>query len=509
MLARVCLLALVLALLGASAAPADDDDGTAAPAPAAETTSDGDAPEDGFDERETWDYDTRAPEAAWPAAIGLPDAHDEGGRGAGVTVAVLDTGVSERHPDLAGRVAARVDMTPDADGYDRHGHGAHMTGLVAGDGAASGGRHAGAAPEAAIVSVKVAGPDGATDVSTVLAGLEWIAAHKDAYGIDVVSLSYGSDASQEVEKDPLNFAVQRLTRMGVVVVVAAGNRGAGGANLDKPADDPSVITVGAADVRGTADTADDVVAPFSSHGPSRAGDPKPDLVAPGISLVSHRAADSMADAMRPEARIDAHYFKGSGTSQATALVAGIAALVLAEDPTLTPADVKATLVGTADPALRGQGGAGAGLVDAAAAVDAAGEGDVPAGPTPAARPSTGTGSLDASRGSFRPFAAWRSDRPEELSGEFDPLGNPWDGAAWAARPWTPAGWSTSPWAPVTTVAPQWDDAPAPARTWPGMSVMAETWNMRRWGGQGWSMRRWGSEYWTMRRWGSDAWHGLG
>lgn len=186
------------------------------------------APAARADTPDVWDYDALPPELAWPEAIRLPAAH-AAGTGAGVTVAVLDTGVT-RHPDLGDRVVARVDLTADGDGYDHHGHGSHMTGLVAGDGSASGGRFAGAAPAARIVSVKVGGPDGATDVSSVLAGLEWIAAHREQYGIRVVSLSYGTDASTKVAEDPLNFAVQRLERLGVVVVAAAGNRGDGGAS---------------------------------------------------------------------------------------------------------------------------------------------------------------------------------------------------------------------------------------------------------------------------------------
>ncbi len=482
--ARLLLIALAGLALGAPAAAADDDD-----------------------DQDPWALDARAPETAWPAAIGLPAAHALS-TGAGTTVAVLDTGVADRHPDLGDRVVAGFYLTPDADGVDHFGHGAHMTGLVAGDGTASGGAHAGAAPGARVVSVKVAGPDGATDVSSVLAGLEWIAAHRVRYGIRVVSLSYGTDASSKVAEDPLNFAVQRLRRLGVVVVVAAGNRGEGGGGIDKPADDPRVITVGAADVRGTASRADDVVAPFSSRGPTQEGDPKPDLVAPGVSLVSHRAPGSLADALRPEARVNDRYFKGSGSSQATALVSGVAALMLSAAPEMTPAEVKAALVASADPSLRGRDGAGAGLVDAHAAVRAA-RSRAYRGATATGTTATGRGSIDASRGGFKPYAAWKEPgKPEQVSGDVDALGTPWDAAAWTARAWTTSTWAASPWAAVTTVAAGWSPAPAPARTWAGMSVAEGTWSIRRWGAEAWTIRRWGSEYWTIRRWGTAMWHGM-
>jgi serine protease AprX len=484
-LARVALAAaLVLILLAAigpvGSASADDDDDD--------------------DEPDLSVYDLRPPDAAWRGSIRLtevPVAHD----GGGVTVAVLDTGVT-RHPDLGSRVLGRVDLMPDGDGYDRYGHGSHMIGVIAGDGAASGGRWAGAAPGASVLPVKVAGWNGATDVSAVLAGLEWIAAHRERYRIRVANLSYGTDSSQKYLEDPLNHAVERLWDAGVLVVVGAGNRGDGGSKIEKPGDDPLVVTVGAADTRGTAALGDDKVAPFSSHGPTGEGIAKPDLVAPGVGIVSHRAPSATVDRLRPTARVGEQYFKGTGTSQAAAVVSGVAARMFDADPALTPDEAKAALVGTASPALAGRPGAGAGLVNAAAAVGAVLDGAYgrPAAAGDGAR-STGLGPLDSSRGSSKPYTDFKErGKPEQLSGEVDALGKDWDAAAWVARPWNPATWSRSPWAPHTAVAEGWGVASSSA-AWGGLGWNEGSWTARSWGDAGipgldWTARSWGSSIWN-------------
>ena len=444
-------------------------------------------------------YDTLPPDRAWRDSIGLNRIPAQFS-GDGVTVAVLDTGVT-RSADLGDRVIARVDLSSELDGYDRYGHGTHMNGLVAGDGGASGGRWTGAAPGASIVSVKVAGWNGATDVSMVLAGLEWIAAHRERYGIRVVNLSYGTDSSQKWSEDPLNLAVERLWRAGVVVVAGAGNRGDGGSRIDKPADDPHVLTVGAADTRNTATTADDVVAPFSSRGPTGEGVPKPDVVAPGVNLVSHRAPQSTVDLSRPLARVDEWHVKGSGTSQAAAVVSGVVARMIDAAPALTPDQVKATLAGTTSPSLAGASGAGAGLVDAAAAVDAARGGRF-AHADQQLPLSSGTGALDSTRGSLKPYTDWKEPgKPEQLSGEVDALGRPWSSSDWAARPWTAQRWEGSAWARHVTVASGWD-AVSPAAGWSGLGEDESSWIAKSWGDAGAR----GVPGWIAKSWGTAAWN---
>ncbi|HWL91260.1 MAG TPA: S8 family serine peptidase, partial [Actinomycetota bacterium] len=259
-------------------------------------------------------WDDLDPNLAWRKAIRLGQVPD-GIDGRGVTVALIDTGVA-RVADLGDRVLARVDFTPGGNGEDAYGHGTHLAGIIAGNGAASLGKWRGVAPGANLVSLKVAGPDGSTDVSVVIAALQWVVVHRAEHGIKVLNLAFGTDSVQPYALDPLNAAVERAWAAGITVVVSAGNRGPG--TVNKPGDDPYVITVGAVDVNRTADRKDDEVAPFSSSARTVDGFAKPDLVAPGTTIVATRDAGSTIDSLHPDAVLDGSYFKGTGTSQAGA-----------------------------------------------------------------------------------------------------------------------------------------------------------------------------------------------
>src|SRR4051812_7565400 len=229
-------------------------------------------------------FDSLPPEAAWQRGIGLEQVPNKY-QGDGVTVASIDTGVTPT-PNLGARLLARVDLTSEGDGLDRFGHGSHMAGVIAGDGTTSLEAYEGAAPETSLVSVKVAGWDGATDVSTVIAALQWVVSNRARFNIRVVNLSWGTDAARGYGVDPLDRAVERAWAAGLVVVVSAGNAGPAAGTVTKPGDDPYVITVGAADTNGTATRRDDTVASFSSAGPTAGGLSKPDVLAPGVSIVS-------------------------------------------------------------------------------------------------------------------------------------------------------------------------------------------------------------------------------
>jgi serine protease AprX len=448
-------------------------------------------------------FDALPPEAMWERAIGL-DRVPNKYQGDGVTVASIDTGVTPS-PNLAGRILARVDLTSERDGIDRFGHGTHMAGVIAGDGASTLGAYEGAAPETRLVSVKVAGWDGATDVSTVIAGLQWVVSNRARFNIRVVNLSWGTDGTQGYGVDPLDRAVERAWAAGLIVVVSAGNQGPATGTIAKPADDPFVITVGAADTNGSASSSDDTIAPFSSSGPTADGVAKPDVLAPGVSIVSDRAPGSTIDAFRPAARFGTAMFKGSGTSQAAAVVAGVAARMLDVDPTLTNDEIKGVLVATANPALAGPRG-GAGVIDAAAATTAVTppkRGPAPVLPVAnvGLTPSTGAGSLERSRGTLHVYGDLDGDgTADALTGEVDALGRTWDPAAYAAAIWDASTWEGSPWAPLATEIP---GASGSAPAGPAAPIVA--WDPTYWGATSWIAANWDAKFWGAKFWGAKFW----
>jgi serine protease AprX len=460
---------------------------------------DDDEDDDDADEDDDSAQSGVAANTAWRGAIGLPALR---GRydGEDVAVAVLDTGVSPA-ADLRNAVELRVDLTPGHDGIDRFGHGTHMAGIIAGDGSSSQGTWRGVAPDADLISIKVAGPDGATDVSVVLAALQWAVTNRERLGIRVLNLAFGTDATSSYRVDPLDYAVERAWRAGILVVAAAGNRGPDAGTIAKPGDDPFVLTVGAADVRGTADRRDDAVAPFSSRGPTVDGVAKPDLVAPGVSIVSVRAPGTWADLDRPEARVGNAYFKGTGTSQAAAVVSGIAALLFEADPSLTPDEAKAALIGSSS-GLGGEPGAGSGLVDAARAVEAVVSNQYGATQINAAHaPATGVGGIEPSRGSYHVYSDLNADNvPDLVKGEVDVLGNAWNAQTWSAEAWSAQQWRATRWHAVAGEFARFQLALWLGPTWSGMVANSDAWSARHWSASGWVARHWSARHWSTNVW---------
>jgi serine protease AprX len=451
-------------------------------------------------------YDASAPNGVWRQAIHLGGATDKF-NGAGVGVALLDTGVVPV-PDLANRVAYRVDLTPEADGYDRYGHGTHLAGIIAGDGSASGGMTLGVATGANLISVKVAGWNGATDVSVVIAGLQWIVSHRTDFNIRVVNLSFGTDSRQPYVLDPLDYAVEQTWLSGIFVVVSAGNQGSLAGTITKPGDDPYVLTVGGADLKNTLDAKDDGVADFSSVGPTPDGLAKPDMLAPSIAIVSTRDPGSTVDQLHPAAAVDQYYFKGTGTSQAAAIVSGVAALMFQAAPALTPDVAKATLIATTGEKTLGLlPGGGAGLVNAEQAVKAAVSAKfvkLPANLGLAL--STGRGSLEASRGSLHVYADINGDGvPELVTGEVDVLGHPWDSNSWGANSWGANSWGSNSWGANSWGSNSWGANGWGANSWGGMAWDANSWGANSWGANGWGSNSWGSNSWGANAWGADSW----
>jgi serine protease AprX len=454
-------------------------------------------------------YDSSAPNNIWRQEVKLPQVSSKY-NGAGVGVAVLDTGVFP-NADLGSRLVYNASFAPDVDVYDHSGHGTHMAGIIAGNGTNSAGQYMGVAPGANIISVKVAEPDGTTDVSVVIDGLQWIASNAATYNIRVVNLSFGTDGAQSYLLDPLDFAVEQIWNSGIVVVVAAGNRGPNAGTISKPGDDPYMITVGAADLGPTSANSDDTVAPFSSRGPTQDGFAKPDLVAPGISIVSDRDPGSWIDTGHPLARVGDYYFKGSGTSQATAVVSGTVALMIQADPTLMPNVVKAALTATAGGNLSGQVGAGAGLVNVNSAVGAAALGAAdPYKLAPANRllvPSTGTGTLEGSRGSYHVYADLDGDgiAAEMVTGQIGYNGTSWGGTSWGGTSWGGTSWGGTSWGGTSWGGTSWGGTSWGGTSWGGTSWGGTSWGGTSWGGTSWGGTSWGGTSWGGTSWGGDGW----
>lgn len=291
--------------------------------------------------------------------------------GTGVGVAIIDSGVAD-HGDLhdasgASRVVySQSFVAGDTTTSDKFGHGTHVAGLIGGTGANSGtgngylAKYAGVAPNVNIISLRVLDSNGLGTDSQVIAAIQQAIALQSTYNIRVINMSLGRPVYESYTLDPVCQAVESAWQAGIVVVVAAGNRGRdksmgthGFATIGAPGNDPAVITVGATRTMATATRIDDAIASYSSKGPTLVDHlVKPDLVAPGNRLVSLRAAGSTLDRNYSQFEVaplvgTPKYFRLSGTSMATPLVSGAVALMLQQNPSLTPDQVKARLMKTA------------------------------------------------------------------------------------------------------------------------------------------------------------------
>lgn len=270
-------------------------------------------------------------------SIDVSFPHNQGFQGEGVTIAVIDTGISP-HQDLTrpnNRIIGFKDFVNNKkDPYDDNGHGTHVAGIIAGNGFSSRGRYKGIAPKSNILALKALDHQGGGNSSNVIAALSYIVETKEKYNTKIVNLSVGSPANNYCQNDPLCKAVSEANKKGLIVIVAGGNNGPSEKTILSPGISPNAITVGAVDDKGTINPADDVIADFSSRGPTIEGLVKPDLVAPGVSIksLSHNKLDS--------------YNSLSGTSMATPVVSGSAALLLNKDSSLSPLEIKRKLTGT-------------------------------------------------------------------------------------------------------------------------------------------------------------------
>jgi serine protease AprX len=450
--------------------------------------------------------------------------------GAGVGVALIDSGVTTV-PGLngTGKVIYGPDLSfesqsPNLRYLDTYGHGTHMAGIIAGQdprtvtGTA---RFAGVAPDAHIVSVKAASADGASDVSQVIAGIDWVVAHRNDPGLNirVLNLSYGTQSTQSATLDPLSYAVEQAWKAGIVVVVAAGNDGFTADNLTMPAANANVIAVGAADTEGTDSRVDDQVADFSNRGNATR---HPDVLAPGRSIVSLRDPGSYIDRTYPSAKLSTvvdpsqRFFRGSGTSQAAAMVSGAVALLLQQRPELTPDEVKQLLMSTADPIKNADAyAAGSGQINIATAARTR----KVAGVKQKNAVATGLGSLEASRGGEH---VYDSVTGTALTGEQDIFGAAWNAAAWAwassvqkswnggtwnGSAWTGTAWTSTVFGLVFSTVQTWTPVLWTGRSWAGSYWSGRSWASAIWTGVGWSSQTWSGRSWSGRSWSAAGWSG--
>ena len=327
--------------------------------------------------------------------IGATSVRQElGYDGTGIGVAVIDSGIAAWHddltrPDVPG--SQRVDQFVDfvngrQTAYDDYGHGTHVAGIIAGNGFDSGGARAGVAPGARLLVLKVLDASGRGRISDVIAAIDYVVSHQGTFNTRIINLSIGAGVFESYNTDLLTLAAKKAVDRGIVVVASAGNAGRNSQGRDvyggttAPGNAPWVLTVGASSTQGTAGREDDVMAAFSSRGPTAIDrTAKPDLVAPGVGAESLSAPGSTLYATRSQYLLSGTvpttympYFVLSGTSQAAPVVAGTVALMLQANPTLTPNAVKAILQYTAQQ-YEGYDALtqGAGFVNARGAVDLA------------------------------------------------------------------------------------------------------------------------------------------
>ena len=355
----------------------------------------------------------------------LDEEAGRAGAGRGVTVALVDTGVSDTWGlrRSSGRLVDGVDTSGESRLTDGYGHGTFMAGIIGGGTFASGNeRGVGVAPGARIVNVKVADASGTTSLTKVLAGFDWVIANRAVHSIDVASFSFSrTRPGTGYGPDPLTDAVERVREAGISIVVSAGNVPG---EVGDPGFDPRVLTVGAAALG----IGKPRVADFSG-GAVVAGVVKPDVVASGVHMLSSLPPDSLIAQQNPGSQRRDGLWRGTGTSQATAVTAGVVAIFLAEFPGATPRQVKASVRAAATKVSGRHGGAGLVAIPNKLRDGTDGPGSGDGG-------GDGEGGFDA--------GSWSS--------------NSWSAGSWSAGSWSSNSWSAGSWSSSSWSAGSWSRA---------------------------------------------------
>jgi len=444
--------------------------------------------------------------------------------GQGVDVALIDSGVAPVQGLAApGKIVYGPDLSlesqaPNLTNLDTYGHGTFMAGLIAGQDdslttpyeGAPASAYRGMAPDARIVSLKVATADGGVDTSQVIAAIDWVVQHRNDNGLNirVLNLSYGTNSSQWYGVDPLAYAVEQAWDAGIVVVAAAGNSGyqtkGSSPALANPAYDKRIIAVGAVDTNGTATLADDTVPDFSAAaktGSARA----PDFVVPGVHVQGLRVPGSYIDGLDGKTVLDDRFMRGSGTSESAAITSGAAALILSKYPRATPDQVKRLLKsGAYDLPLQNSRQAGSGELRL---------GTVLSLPLPlyvqTIEPATGGGSLELARGLdhlTRDGVVLKGEQDifgkafsASAIGILEDAGHAWTGGTWNGSVWTGSSWSGNSWS-----GSSWS-----GNSWSGNSWSGSSWSGNSWSGNSWSGNSWSGSSWSGNSWSGNSWSGAG
>jgi serine protease AprX len=374
---------------------------------------------------DSWGWSNMTTSSAGINAINAPAAWTVT-RGAGVTVALMDSGIAQ-HPDLPlGKVLARADFVGDGSSLlDPAGHGTHLAGLVAANG-----QMRGVAPDANLVSVRVLGANGSGTLSSVVKGFDWVLWNAKRYSIKVLNLSWGAPQATSYHKDLLAALAESAWFSGITVVASAGNNGATDGSVTMPGADPFIVTVGSFDDQGTVSTNDDRPSTFSSGGTTLDGFLKPDVLAPGHYVVSLRATG----VAYPGGIMGDLYVRMTGTSASAAFVSGVAALVRSAHPEYTPTMVKGAIVGSG----RRIPSTSVRVVDAARAL-------------------TSTANVNAQIAPSRLLLGFLSSSHLIASG-VTWEGVTWEGVTWDTVTWESVSWESVSWESVTWESTTWEGA---------------------------------------------------
>lgn len=469
--------------------------------------------------------------------------------GMGVDVAIIDTGIAPVNGlSAAGKVILGPDLSFESQDastryLDTNGHGTHLAGIIAGRDSTVNAKYQndtssfiGMAPDARLVSVKVGDRYGHADVSQVIAAIDWVVQHKNDNGLNirVLNIAFGTDSTLAWWHDPLVQAAEVAWRNGIFVVVSAGNDGEGPkytGSLTNLAKSPNLMSVGATDTVGTVDRVDDTIPAFSSSGSFLR---RVDVVAPGKSIMSLKAPGSYADDnFGATAAYMDRFFRGSGTSQAAAVVSGAAALVIQQHPDISPTDLKNLLRGTATTLANEKPEAqGAGQLNLANARSAKVTKTVDGylgGLDPLRNAyetqvggsiwSDGRGSIEEARGTHH-----LEHDGVELRGDMDIFGAPydstalailrekassWSGGYWNGNEWTASSWSASSWSASSWSASSWSASSWSASSWSASSWSASSWSASSWSASSWSASSWSASSWSASSWSASSWSSAG